>query len=285
MPNTKKSTKTGRFIKHAKYVKKVCENCHKEFEIKASSLKYGRGKCCSRKCVDENKKRTYAGENNPSYGRKQSLEERQKRSHSMKSAYKRDPSIKDRQRNGIKKYVEKTGYYPGSDPKSIEKKKQTNLKKYGVEWVGANIPELKRRAEETCLKRYGKSSIQMMQEALLSTIETKPEIIFREYLETLNINFIPQYKLVVGETYRYFDFMLTDLNILVEIDGDFWHANPNIYDLSNLHEVQIQTLRNDDFKNKMIEHTDFDLIRFWASEVMEEGFLDKIKEVICQRKK
>ena len=34
MPNIKRSTQTGKFVKHAQYVKKVCENCKLEFETK-----------------------------------------------------------------------------------------------------------------------------------------------------------------------------------------------------------------------------------------------------------
>lgn len=282
MPNIKKSKDTGKFVKHATYVKKTCENCGVEFEIKQSSLKYGRGRCCSRRCVDENKKRTYVGQNNPSYGRKQSREEKEKRSEAIKLAYKKDPSIKIRQKEGVEKFVREHGYYPGTDHTSIEKKKNTNLKKYGKEWVGWNIPELKQKADDTCLKRYGKTSLELMQDALLNTTQTKPEQIVQECLEKLKINFIPQYKLTVDGVYRYFDFMLVDFNILLEVDGDFWHANPLIYDRNNLHEAQIRTLNNDTIKNEMVRKANIKLIRFWASEVITEGFFEKLKEVLYE---
>jgi very-short-patch-repair endonuclease len=285
MPNIKKSNKTGKFIRHAPYVKKTCENCGMEFEIKQSALKYGRGRCCSRKCVDENKKLTYLGKNNPSYGRKQSLEERQKRSTGIKNAYKNDPSIKNRQRDGVKEYVKRTGYYPGTDPISVQKRKSTNLKKYGVEFVGRNIPEIAKKAEDTCVKRYGKTSLELMQEALVSTNKTRPEKLVQQYLEEMNIKFIPQYKLFVEGAYRYFDFMLTDYNILLEVDGDFWHANPLLYDRNNLHQVQVRTLENDAIKNHMVSKTNMKLIRFWASEIENKDFLEKLKEVLHEESK
>jgi len=69
VPNVKKSAFTGKFESHAIMVDRVCENCGVSFKIKLSSLKYGRGRCCSRNCVDQNKSRTYLGENNPMHGK------------------------------------------------------------------------------------------------------------------------------------------------------------------------------------------------------------------------
>lgn len=76
--------------------------------------------------------------------------------------------------------------------------------------------------------------------------------------------------------------MLVDFNILLEIDGDFWHANPSIYDRNNLHEVQIRTLNNDIIKNEMVRKTNIKLIRFWESEVTAEEFFEKLKEVLYE---
>jgi very-short-patch-repair endonuclease len=283
MPNIKKSNKTGKFVKHATYVKKICENCGIEFEIKQSSLKYGRGRCCSRKCVDENKKRTYAGENNPSFGRKQSEEERKKRSESIKKAYELDPTIKQRQKAGVDEYIKNTGYYPGTDPVSIQKKKDTNLRKYGVEWIGMNIPEFKDRADATCIKRYGKTSLELMQEALRNATQTTPEKAMQSFLEQLDIKFIVEYKLVVDDIYRYFDFMLVDYNILLEVDGDYWHCNPSRYDRNNLDEAQTRTLENDAIKNDMARRVGIPLVRFWASEIESEQFVHKLKEVLNEK--
>ena len=83
----------------------------------------------------------------------------------------------------------------------------------------------------------------------------------------------------------YFDFMLVDFNILLEVDGDFWHANPTLYDRNNLYEVQIKTLENDKIKNEMVGKTDMRLIRFWASEVMTEQFLVRLTEVLYEKSK
>jgi very-short-patch-repair endonuclease len=51
---------------------------------------------------------------------------------------------------------------------------------------------------------------------------TKPEIHFKEWLQTNNIKFIEQYR-KVGNAHPY-DFFLSERNLIVEIDGNYWHS-------------------------------------------------------------
>jgi len=69
-----------RTYKKAKKIKRICLNCDREFEIKKARLKYGGGKCCSRKCVDEYHKKSYRGKNNPMYGKFLSDEQKKRKS-------------------------------------------------------------------------------------------------------------------------------------------------------------------------------------------------------------
>ena len=66
-----KRDKNGKFINNAVLISRTCLVCSLNFNIKQSSLKYGRGKYCSRKCCDEHKKLLMLGEKNPAYGKKQ----------------------------------------------------------------------------------------------------------------------------------------------------------------------------------------------------------------------
>lgn len=54
--------------------------------------------------------------------------------------------------------------------------------------------------------------------------DTQPERDFREWLETNNIRYDTQWRKVGN--YHPYDFFLTDHNLLVEIDGHFWHSKP-----------------------------------------------------------
>lgn len=46
-------------------VKRICKQCGKEFEVKASAIKYGRGKFCSRGCAGKWQSKHARGENSP----------------------------------------------------------------------------------------------------------------------------------------------------------------------------------------------------------------------------
>ena len=53
---------------------------------------------------------------------------------------------------------------------------------------------------------------------------TKPERQFKQWLEDHNINYIEQFR-KVGNAHPY-DFLLKDYNLLVEIDGHYYHTLP-----------------------------------------------------------
>lgn len=71
--------------------------------------------------------------------------------------------------------------------------------------------------------------------------ETVPERMVREWLEKENVNF----KTEAGFLRKYFvDFYLKDYKTIIEVYGDYWHVNPEVYD----------TLENDNTKKKMNDY-------------------------------
>lgn len=57
------------------------------------------------------------------------------------------------------------------------------------------------------------------------TSNTKPERDFKQWLEENNIKYIEQYRRV-GNAHPY-DFFLPEYNLIVEIDGHYWHSKPD----------------------------------------------------------
>lgn len=53
---------------------------------------------------------------------------------------------------------------------------------------------------------------------------TKPERQFAEFCKSNNIRYVEQYRKVGN--YHPYDFFLPDYNLLVEIDGTYWHSSP-----------------------------------------------------------
>jgi G:T-mismatch repair DNA endonuclease (very short patch repair protein) len=61
--------------------------------------------------------------------------------------------------------------------------------------------------------------------------DTKPELAFAEQMDKLGISYKKQFVIQFGrigiDRFRHaYDFHLLDTNILVEIDGDYWHSKP-----------------------------------------------------------
>ena len=114
---------------------------------------------------------------------------------------------------------------------------------------------------------------------------TKPEKIFFDFLLFNNLeqhkDFFYQYRVF---NYKV-DFYFPKINLGIEIDGDYWHANPAKYkETDKMHyphgdipakEVwEKNQIREEKIKEKI------DLIRFWESEVLTKLFEEKTMEIL-----
>ncbi len=99
--------------------------------------------------------------------------------------------------------------------------------------------------------------------------DVKAELIKRGYKE--GIDFIHQYRFM---NKFMCDFCFPLQKIIVEVDGDFWHANPKKYSNQNkLHPHQIKGVGRDKSKNAYITKVDngsWNLLRFWESDIKKD---------------
>ena len=97
--------------------------------------------------------------------------------------------------------------------------------------------------------------------------KTKLEINFQNILESIgyieNIDFKYQHQV----SSAIFDFVFINKNILIEIDGDFHHCNPNTKHAIPIHPIQIKTVGNDIRKNKIADINSYQLLRFWETDI------------------
>lgn len=169
-----------------------CSFCNKIFKKRKSRLKYSKNHYCSIECCDIHKKETMKGKNNHRYGSTLSEEAKKFRSDFMKEKW-QDEKYVEKVLKSREETRQKTSVPIGWDAKSIEKRKTTLLKKFGVEhnWSSG---EIRKRCEETNLKRYGKTSIDLMQDGITkeviekrrkTLIETMLGISYEEYEKSL----------------------------------------------------------------------------------------------------
>jgi very-short-patch-repair endonuclease len=96
---------------------------------------------------------------------------------------------------------------------------------------------------------------------------TKPELMFAEILNKLSIRYETQ-----KPVKRFIcDFYLPDHHLIVEIDGDYWHANPGAFGPEDLiggkKTLAKEIWANDKRKTLEITEAGFGILRYWASEL------------------
>jgi very-short-patch-repair endonuclease len=94
-----------------------------------------------------------------------------------------------------------------------------------------------------------------------SGIETK----FESILRLINLNFEYQYEY----KHRLFDFYLEKHNTLIEVDGDFYHCNPDSKHREVNYETQKLTKQNDKYKDELCINNNIILIRYWEKDINE----------------
>lgn len=115
--------------------------------------------------------------------------------------------------------------------------------------------------------------------------KTQPEIIVENWL---NENNIPnEYSPIMGDgnrNYQY-DFIIKGKRILIEVNGDYWHGNPNKFNIDGsdgkrkLNDIQINKIETDKLKLEFAKNHNFEVIYIWEEEINNRDFskLDFLK--------
>jgi very-short-patch-repair endonuclease len=106
--------------------------------------------------------------------------------------------------------------------------------------------------------------------------DTKPHLKMCSLLDSLSIKY--QKEKTIGN--KSFDIYLLDLNIAIEVDGDYWHCNPRIYPNGPINDIQKSTIEKDKYKNDICLSNNITLLRFWEFDIMNNE-----EDVICTLKK
>ena len=108
----------------------------------------------------------------------------------------------------------------------------------------------------------------------------------KEFLDKLGVKYIYQFE--AKDIGRFFDFYLPESNLIIEIDGDFWHGNPEKYKLDELRGHQIRTQRIDEYKTKWALMHSIPILRIWESDIRKnpKKVMETLKETLnIQNKK
>jgi very-short-patch-repair endonuclease len=165
----------------------------------------------------------------------------------------------------VKKNTERTQSNPNRGKnisKSLKGVKKSDKHKKRIKEISkkrwANPEERKKQSERT-IKRLLKKNYR--------NPKTDLEKNFQTILESLgfveNVDFKYQYQVGLA----IFDFFFYEKNILIEVDGDFHHCNPNSKHCIPVHPIQMKTVANDIRKNRIAETENYKLIRVWETDI------------------
>ena len=91
--------------------------------------------------------------------------------------------------------------------------------------------------------------------------KTVPELKAEEIFKRYNINYIIQKRIIT----KLYDFYLPDYNLLIEVDGTYWHGKSKL--IEQLSGKRLGDRNNDIYKNNLAIERGYTLIRIWEDEL------------------
>ncbi len=122
---------------------------------------------------------------------------------------------------------------------------------------------------------------------------SKPEIKLVEILSELNFTYIHQFKIKKPKETQnrynnkiyYYDIYLPDFNLIIEMNGNYWHANPNFYKADDIvffkfaHIKAEDIWKRDKLKHDYAKEKGHNIITIWENEIHKKTN-DEIKELL-----
>ena len=99
---------------------------------------------------------------------------------------------------------------------------------------------------------------------------------FKLFLNSIGIQVDEQHQV----NFKFFDFLIKGTKILIEFQGDYWHANPEIYPKGPINKMQRKAVLNDAYKRGLAKMGGYQLIYIWEKEFNEDraGVENKLKK-------
>lgn len=113
-------------------------------------------------------------------------------------------------------------------------------------------------------------------EKMVEDFLLKNEIAFEK--EVVVVNSPEEVKIYGYRNFRY-DFEILNKNIFLEINGDYWHANPNLFAKEALGDIQKKNTLRDVVKKLKAESINYRVIYFWESDLKKFGAEALLKEI------
>jgi very-short-patch-repair endonuclease len=144
-------------------------------------------------------------------------------------------------------------------PKTEESKRKLSIsqkKRY------ENNPQLRINQSKYKLEWMKKNS-----KVKTSKLENKFIILLNEIGLIQDVDYIHNH--LVSDIKTFFDFYIPTKKLIIEVDGDFYHCNPNTQYSTPEYEIQKKNLSNDKRKNSWCKNHNITLLRYWEKDINE----------------
>lgn len=108
-------------------------------------------------------------------------------------------------------------------------------------------------------------------------VRSKLETVFMEIMDSLSLEYYDQF--YVSEIPALYDFKIKGKNVLIEVDGDFWHCKPGTKFEVPKYDAQKSNMITDQIKNEWAKANGYTLLRFWESDI-QDNRLQVVKTLI-----
>ncbi len=111
--------------------------------------------------------------------------------------------------------------------------------------------------------------------------QTKIETLCEKFLMELNIDYIPQYD-KIGKYWC--DFYLPKYNLVLEVDGDYWHANPEMYsedDVIGAKKTKAKDIwEHDNKKTQSILDAGYNILRIYGNKLKKISTEELYEDIV-----
>lgn len=96
---------------------------------------------------------------------------------------------------------------------------------------------------------------------------TKIELQVQSMLDEMGI----EYELEFSHDNFFYDFRIKNTSLLIEVNGDYWHANPSVYpDKESLNETQRKMVRRDHYKRRVAREHGYYVLYLWEHDLKNQ---------------
>lgn len=168
--------------------------------------------------------------------------------------------------------------------KGLNKNNNQSLMNTSMKLTGSHhSPEARKKQSESAKKRliHGhtgrhhsektkkflrENTLRLIREGVFKQTKTVPHIKMSEILSELNLEFVEE------KEYGYFsfDFYLNKYDLLIEVDGDYFHSNPKFYPHGPKTKTQKINHSRDLSKNRFCEKSKLQLLRVWENDIIND---------------